>query len=341
VGSIPVVPVDPVASPSGDPMEIVPVLGPITETAGEIPPPPGDFPSEPIPTPEALPAPTETEISGAGQELPVVNPLPSVPQPRQLTSFYSPNMPMLGEGAYAYMTNRTTQYNMSHHPDVFWIPKADWDNSTWDGVTVWDPRKIGIAAACKGLFPTGNRFVMRGLHQLYYQIKPFADPDKPTIPEIEAWNLEVIRLFRRLMGITTPIENSRPLFLRAHWSDEQKYTRMWEAKAGYSCVGNPEPHCGAPWIPSCEDQKPYLYPDEACVKWTDAAENIHTLESDWPWAIKLARLLYGQLCGNGLTGHGGPWVSRTQIGYSFKQNDNGWTTTMRVKFSGAHIPVMP
>lgn len=295
--------------------------------------------SEPIPAIEEDPVQTQLleEITPPPPPTSVpTGPCQLVTSSRQYTPTHEPADMLYGSSAIEYMTKLTVSKGFRHDPKgITWLAASEWENSKWDGVTIWDPCKMNIDDVCKALFP-GKGWTMRGLGQLYDELQPFADPSAPTVREIEDWNLEVIRLFRRLMGIKTPIYNDRNMFLRSHWSTERKASSYWDTKYpdGTCPRGSTKPHCGANFMPSCQHQKPYLYPDELCAKSSSGAENIHVVETDWPWAIKLSRLLRSQLCGNKLKGHGGPWVHRHCIGYTFKVAPSGSTASFRVKFRG-------
>lgn len=181
-------------------------------------------------------------------------------------------------------------------------------------------------------------------------MNPFADNANPTVAEIEAWNVHVIQHYRNLLGISTPIENNRRLYLLAFFSDMRKFTTHWDANypgdlgSAYGpCVGMKpfNAHCGATFAPNCTDQAPYLMPGETCVTWSGGgAEGVFGGNLNWPWSIQLVRVLYNIVVGEGIYGHGGPFVSRPLVGFSYKKC-NSKTFAVRVKWSGTNISPCP
>jgi hypothetical protein len=230
-------------------------------------------------------------------------------------------------------------------------PDPGWIGTTWSGGWGdWDGTPISIdgktpSQICPLLFKNG--YTMKGLRQLYYNIMPFADETAPTVAEIDAWNIEVIRHLRRLVGNTTPLVGDPRLYLEAQWADERRFTRVWDTEypgtngSAYGpCVATGNEHCGASFVPSFADQAPYLtqYPGLAPFNFIGGgAEGIGAVNTNVPWALKIVQRISQWVCSEGTTGHAGPFFTRTRVGMSFYTNINSsgvadTGTTMRVKW---------
>lgn len=225
--------------------------------------------------------------------------------------------------------------NKSHAPDdIGWLGTPDQIASSWpkwDGVPI-DVCGKTTAEICEFVFPSVN--TMRGLRDLFYNTKPFADNVHPTVAEIDEWNVKVIQHFRNLIGAKTVVSADKCLFLRAHWNSERAWTRIWDT-SDYpgTCDGSSAPHCGADFIPNCPDQILYLgNPPSPCCVTTSGAEGIFTVNKDLPWSIKLSRVIAQTLCSEGLGGHTGPFVGRQFVGISFTCQGN--SQIVRVKWNG-------
>jgi len=242
-------------------------------------------------------------------------------------------------------TDRSMLVPSVHHqgPDPDWVlnnlPAMEWDGVPID-VAGKTPTEL-----CMLLF--NGPYAMMGLRQRYYALMPFADPTRPTIAEIDDWNIEVIRHLRNVIGNTTPLEGDDRLYLEAHWGDERRFSRVWDAAypgtngtAFGPCASGNNQHCGATFVPSFIDQAPYLanYPGlEPFTFVNGGAEGIGAVNTDLPWGMKLVPRLYNWICNEGFAGHGGPLVSRTKVGMSFYTSitngvatNNG--TTLRMKW---------
>lgn len=227
----------------------------------------------------------------------------------------------------------------------------------WDGkILPW--RNKTKSQLCQMFFPEGNANLV-GLHDLYNKIRPFADENAPTVAEIDRWNLEVLRHFRRLIGNTAPFEYDQNLMLQARWSDERKYSTKWDAAYPTTTVGGSGPcpagsgaHCGWTFVPNCMDQQSYLdqYPGMECITKPlgngGHAEGIGGVKNDVPWANKVAHVLKLFLCQDGTEFHMGPIFGnefggvgvnyksgRTTVGISFWDKGNG-STSVRFKWGG-------
>lgn len=228
-------------------------------------------------------------------------------------------------------------------PDPIWIGTA-WDSMVWDGVPI-DITGKTPSQLCSLLFKNG--YTMRGLRQHYYNIMPFSDEENPTIKEIDAWNIEVIRHIRRVVGVNIPLEGDPRLYLESQWADERRFTRTWDSKytgtngtAYGPCVLTGNEHCGASFVPDFTDQAPYLtqYPGLQPFNFVGGgAEGIGAVNTNVPWAIKIVQRISDWVCREGFTGHGGPLLSRTKVGMSFNTqiSNTGVTaasTTLRLKW---------
>lgn len=217
-----------------------------------------------------------------------------------------------------------------------WLDGTQW--VTWDGIP-YNPC-IGTKEDLMAFVWPNGQWYMRGLREVFYSENPFADIWHPTIPEIERWNVRVIRHFRDLLGITQPISNSRNLFLRSQFSTERYRTRYWDTLyPSGNCEGTTNAHCGSTFIPDPEHQTPYLaqYPigQQTPAFPQSGAEGLFLVEKDWPWSIKFARLIWGQVNGEWMSGHAGPFYSRQYIGYNFWCNPSTGNSNVRVKWSGS------
>lgn len=257
-------------------------------------------------------------------------------------------IPSLGVPCYNAMSAATVSAGFRHDPDgITWLT-GPWP--TWDGTTTINPCTSTKSQIVEWVWPASfSGWRMRGLHQEFYSDPPFANNLAPTVVEIENWHIRVIALYRRLLGITLTINPSRELYYRAHWNDERKWGTFWDSSypgtlgSAYGpCVGmTPDnPHCGATFLPNCPAQEPYLRSGDPCVVDTGAgAEGIFGGEYDWPWAIKLSRVLRNIVEAEGITGHGGPFVSRPNVGMSFFCD--GANFTVRIKWNGTQVNPCP
>ena len=157
---------------------------------------------------------------------------------------------------------------------------------------------------------------MLGLREVYDTVQPFKDPKNPTVAEIDNWNVRVIQHFRDLIGAPTKVVADRCLFLQTQWAQERKYSTIWDTKyPNGTCVGSTNAHCGAGFIPSCLDQRPYST-DGICCTRTQMSEGMFTVNADLPWSIKLTRIIGSMIC-TGDWAHLGPFMIRPNVGLSF------------------------
>jgi hypothetical protein len=257
----------------------------------------------------------------------------------------------------------------SQDPDgIKWL---SWSGTEWDGVPYSGyigPDKRGFyPELCAFLKPKGGNYAIRGLREKYYQVNPFQDVTNPTIAEIDAWNIEVIKHLRALVGNTTPISNDARLYLEARWSSERKFTNEWDTdypdsytcedanKNIVSCSGRaPGPcfgvtdlaggHCGDSFFPNTSDRTPYIqaYPVSHPELVTyNSRKSLATSvgegsNRDIPWSIRLAAALVGIICGEGIYGHAGPIIgtdAKQLYGNAWWDKGTGTTVHLRNKWS--------
>nr|UOF78738.1 hypothetical protein [Cressdnaviricota sp.] len=221
---------------------------------------------------------------------------------------------------------------------------SDW--ATWDGTTTYDPCTLTKQQLVAAIFPKFG--IMRGLKELFYSINPFQDNFNPTPQEIENWNIEVIRHFRRLLGITTPVVNDKATFLKAAWAEERARSNYWDTSYPGNLNSNygpctrpfsPNAHCGASFIPSPQDQAPYLDPDMQPITTSGGAEGIATLNADIPWALKMSQIISTFLSQDGIGGHTGPFLGRPKYGSAWYLT--GTSVVVRNKWTGTNIDPCP
>jgi hypothetical protein len=244
----------------------------------------------------------------------------------QLTPNYSPaNIGGAADINYATSVSQAVASVISQDPYGFWAG----NEATWNSVAYWDgvpmdvsgwPTSPTTAQLAAFIYPDSNH--MRGLHQHFYNINPFADNTAPTVEEIDQWNVEVIRHLRKLVGNTTPVGGSRCLFLRAQWNEEKHWSTIWDSPPydGWICphTGPVDPHCGAAFIPNAADQLPYLdQMDDVVCSQKSGAEGMSTINTNIPWSIKLARTIALWIQSEGMTGHAGPYFTRECFGCCF------------------------
>lgn len=237
--------------------------------------------------------------------------------------------------------------NKSHDPDgVGWISKQAWEAAKWDG-TVYDPTKMTKAQFAKTICPGPD--TIRGLREVFYRHKPFADNNNPTRAEVDEWHRIAINHVRALVGYTgadREVKKDHCMFKRAVWGDERKFTTMWDAKypgkrgsAAGPCQGSKNAHCGASFLPNAADQLPYLPAGHAPCKAQQGAEGVFSApKSNIPWSIKWSRAFCATLAAEGFWGgHTGPWFHREKFGFSFWDADpanNNSNAVLRVKWTG-------
>lgn len=271
------------------------------------------------------------------------------PPPCPVYTQYTPNtwiQQQLSNNTLPYRMNNGTTLSQTVNADQgppAWIPQSDWDLMYWDGIPLADPYGKTPSQLCAWMF---KGRAMKGLKQKYEAFKPFCDPTRPTIAEIDNWHLEVIKHFRSLLGVTTPIELDPRLFLEVTWAEERYNSRYWDTEypgtngtAYGPCASTTNSHCGASFIPSIEDQQPYYtnqFPTlTPMMTQTSRAEAVGGQNTDLPWMLKFVGALQNWVCSEGLVGHTGPFVTRTKVGMTFVAASGGSSsfTRIRIKWS--------
>jgi hypothetical protein len=112
--------------------------------------------------------------------------------------------------------------NTSHDPDgVGWLSEESWEKAEWDG-TVYDPTTMSADEFFLSLCPSVDQ--VRGIREVFYKHKPFADNRNPTKAE-GFWGGHVGPWFHReKFGFSfwdnDPDNNNNNAVLRAKWSGE-------------------------------------------------------------------------------------------------------------------------
>merc|ERR1719401_403058 len=190
------------------------------------------------------------------------------------------------EADWSTLNSKPLEVVTDHSPDgVDWISPEDWVE--WDG-TVYDPSEY-TREDFADLICT-SKDTVRGIHAVFYQNKPFADNKNPTKAEVDNWHALALNHIRAMVGYTSDEYTAKPdkcLHLRALWSDQRHRTRMWDDKyPSNTCVGTSNPHCGAAFRPSVEDQQEYLPDDiDKCPGYA-GSEGINLGKTSIPWSIK-------------------------------------------------------
>lgn len=314
--------------------------------------------SEPVPDPPIPPNPSPNPIDDPPDVLPP--PPPPPPVPTSVCPSFHPDATVPGKMSQADTVRAITQYTNNkgyrHDPDgIPWISPGSW--TPWDGVTTINPCTSTKQQLLNFIFPKpgggSNINTMRGLRDLFYQVKPFADNQNPTVAEIENWNIEVIRHFRKLLGFsqaTHPVSNHKCTYLKAAWAEERARSNHWTTLyPGGTLDGSTGPctipfssnaHCGGGFILNPSEQLPYLCPNTMapCTQ-TSGAEGVQNINTDIPWAIKIGRIIGSYLNSDGIGAHTGPFVGREYFGSAWYMD--GGNTIARTKWSGNLAPTCP
>jgi hypothetical protein len=240
---------------------------------------------------------------------------------------------------------------MAHDPDsVSWIKPEDWAAAKWDG-TVYNPSKMSPKDFVQALCPSVDR--VRGIREVFYDSKPFADNANPTKAEVDEWHRIAINHVRALVGYTSEerkVKKDHCMFARALWGDERKFTSASDAKypgtngsAAGPCQGSSNAHCGASFLPTPEEQAAYLPEGHPACSADAGSEGVFSgPKSNIPWAIKWSRGFCNTLMAEGYWGgHVGPWFHREKFGLSFWDADpanNNNNAVLRAKWTGNLLP---
>ncbi|CAB9528235.1 hypothetical protein SEMRO_2176_G317830.1 [Seminavis robusta] len=302
--------------------------------------------------------------------LPTPPPTPPLVVPNGLysTSFTLTTRPTGTEMMNAMTTGTVPGANndqLTHAPDdITWIPTHRGVEAQWDGIP-FDPTGKTNGELCDFLRP-GQPYVIRGIREKFYELNPFADNANPTPSEIDLWNIEVIRHFRALLGVTTPVQPDGRLYLESRWADERKYTQTWDTKYprtgvpgahnGVCFQANGDPidiaggHCGESFFVDATDRATYIsaspyqndfstYPELASYNTRFAqTSGLSGAPAYLPWSMKFPWIIANFICGEGLGGHAGPYVGPDAcpfFGCSFWREDPAanWVN-FRGKWSG-------
>lgn len=278
------------------------------------------------------------------------SPNPAVAGPSAPTPLvqYTPNQASWSTFATKPLASGT---NTAHDPDgVGWISQASWAAARWDG-TVYNPSKMTASEFAAAICPSVDQ--VRGIREVFYKAKPFADNRNPTKAEVDEWHRIAINHVRALVGYTSEdrqVKKDHCMFARALWGDERKFTGAWDAKYPGSlgsafgpCLGSGQPHCGATFLPDASDQAAYLPQGHAVCTAQAGAEGVFSgPKSNIPWSIKWSRGFCNTLLAEGFWGgHVGPWFHREKFGFSFWDNDpgnNNNNAVLRAKWTGNLMP---
>lgn len=238
--------------------------------------------------------------------------------------------------------------------------ETDWLSSKWDG-TPYNYIGKSKEDIWRWLIPVGNNLggILRGVEDLYYSKSPppFADKYQPTVPEIDAWNIEIVNHIRSMLGISEKVIPDARLYLECQWADERKLTTYWDTKyptgiigGSYGpCVVNGIPgkgHCGASFFPDKQDRDEYIsqppynndfskYPE--LQNYTDRfskSEGLGGTNARTPWSMRLAMIITNYILGEGTTGHAGPPLFRNRVGFSWACTPGGQIDGGGISFRG-------
>lgn len=218
----------------------------------------------------------------------------------------------------------------SHDPDgVTWIRRENWQAAEWDG-TIYNPSEMSRSELSQAICPSGD--IIRGIREVFYRHRPFADNNNPTKAEVDEWHRIAINHIRALVGYTDPdrqVQKDHCMFARALWQQQRQRSTQWDEDypstdgrvdtAAGPCTGGTNPHCGASFLPSAEDQAEFLPPGHAACVRQQGAEGIFSApKSNIPWSIKWSRAFCSTLGSEGFWGgHTGPFFHRERFGFSF------------------------
>ena len=241
--------------------------------------------------------------------------------------------------------------NPSHDPNgVGWLTPSSWSAAQWSG-EIYNPSKMTKDAFAAAICPSGDQ--IRGIREVFYQRKPFADVKNPTKAEVDEWHRIAVNHVRALVGYNSEDRQAKKdhcMFARAQWGDERKFTTLWDTRypgtvgsALGPCQGSTNAHCGATFIPDLVDQAPYLPEGHAGCSAQQGAEGVfNASKSNIPWSIKWSRAFCSTLKTEGFWGgHTGPWFHREQFGLSLWDSDplnNNSIAVLRAKWTGNLMP---
>jgi hypothetical protein len=297
------------------------------------------------------------------------------PSLKQYTPLYTKTTSPTGVDFMNNMTSVSQAVSTVDSQDPDGIKWLNWSGTEWDGVPysgyIGPSGRSSYPELCAFLKPNGG-YAIRGLREKFYQVNPFSDVTAPTIAEIDAWNIEVIKHIRALVGNTTPVSNDARLYLEARWSSERKFTQYWDSdypaseyvckdanKNIVDCTGRaPGPcflggveydlaggHCGDSFFPDASDRTPYIqaYPPSTHPELvTYNSRSSEATSAGWgsnrdiPWSIRLAVAMVGTICNEGIYGHAGPMIgpeAKRLYGNAWWDKGTGTTVHLRNKWA--------
>jgi hypothetical protein len=213
------------------------------------------------------------------------------------------------------------------------VSEEEWIASYWDGV----PKKLcdyDTKAKWKELvnwlFPAREdgwyTKTMRGLHQRFYDVKPFKDNQNPTIDEIENWFLEVMNLLRELLSIEEKVVFKPKLSIISRISDELEYSSsLWNGCDNPCQLSNvAKSHCGMFWDPpeKCKDkynemESGYCEGTDFTYDSTEVMEGWYGINPYLPWSMIFITNFYDSFIKEGMYGsHVYPFLAKPEIGFS-------------------------
>jgi len=242
---------------------------------------------------------------------------------------------------------------IGHDPDgTLWVTADQWKSAEWDGIP-YNPEKMTREELGNAICPNYPTPTVRGVRELFYQHNPFADKVHPTKAEVDNWHSLVLNHLRALLGIKYPIEQDHCLTIAALWGNERSGTTKWDqgypAKDSDVCFGPCDPkadvcggHCGSTFIPSQQDQAPYLdgWVSE-CDGHCEEGEGRFGCPVTYPWFAKMLNSWCNSLMDEGFWGgHNAPFWRRGKFGFDFflkegEKDQGAWTA----KWGGEEFPL--
>lgn len=236
--------------------------------------------------------------------------------------------------------------------NFYLVKQSIWDAAKWDGRTRYNPTQMARQDFYEAICP--QRYLVRGLREVFERNRPFRDNRRPTKAEIDKWHTIGINHIRALVGYTESNRQVKPdvcLHARALWAEERRFTTKWTSKypgdsnGSPPCAKNAGSHCGATFVPNATDQRAYLSHQRSvrgCKHEGGGAEGTFYTRSSETWSVKFARSFCSTLRSEGFWGgHTGPWFHREKFGFSFQdagdQMDANWWVrggTLRAKWNG-------
>lgn len=213
-------------------------------------------------------------------------PLYRLPQ----TSTFNPSgISVGGETEVNLQTTRSLTLYLpgnGHKPDP--AVQVPWDHIPFDRVGV------PIANVRAFLFPADTIHI-RGIHELFTQVHPFANIFSPTVAEIEYWNYRVLVHLRNLLGVTIPLVPDRCYMLYAQFVLEHiTLTQGTGAIPQWSNLPV------ANTIKTCAEQISYSTQPAACCLPLGRVTNYRFAIRNW--AVFMSRLIYKSIEGTQFSG---------------------------------------